>query len=79
MASGQPTPEQEAVLAYLKQHEISEKLSRAVNAVCQVKSNAPAAFLAKKLMEEQKEFTITGVKARQIFDSRGDYICTAFV
>lgn len=31
------TPEQDAILSYLKQHEVSEKLSRAVNKLCQVR------------------------------------------
>jgi enolase len=64
--------EQEQAQAYLKTHEIQEKLHRCVNRLVQVKSESPAAFLSTELLKEQKSFSITAIKARQIYDSRGN-------
>jgi len=71
MANPNPSDKQQEVLAYLRKHEVTEKLNIAVNKLCKLKPENIYGFLAAELAEEQ-EITITGVHARQIFDSRGN-------
>jgi enolase len=71
MADPRPTEKQEEVLKYLRDHKLTETLNVAVNKLCKLKPENPFGFLASELAKEQ-DVLITGVKARQIFDSRGN-------
>lgn len=66
-----PTEKQQEVLAYLREHQVTNKLNIAVNKACKLKPDNVFGFLAAELSKEQ-DVTITGVHARQIFDSRGN-------
>jgi len=56
---------------YLDKHTIAKKVENAVNAVVTAKPEEPMAFLAAELLKMSKA-EIVAVKARQIFDSRGN-------
>jgi len=56
---------------YLDKHTIAKKEENAVNAVVTAKPEEPMAFLAAELLKMSKA-EIVAVKARQIFDSRGN-------
>lgn len=66
-----PTEAQELVLQYLKDNKISETLNTVINKLCKVKAEDPWGFMVGELKTLQT-VTITGVVARQIFDSRGN-------
>ena len=63
---------EQEVQAYLDQHKIQGIVEDAINAC--VKNNAvdPCMFMAKHLEGKANAATIKSVKARQIFDSRGN-------
>eukprot|EP00457_Paulinella_chromatophora_P005578 gb/GEZN01005595.1/.p1 GENE.gb/GEZN01005595.1/~~gb/GEZN01005595.1/.p1 ORF type:complete len:500 (+),score=100.75 gb/GEZN01005595.1/:79-1578(+) len=65
------TPEQKEILEYLEKHDLTKELEKAINAVAGTKPVQPLKALADMLTKKIKP-TITGVKARQIFDSRGN-------
>lgn len=70
-ADPKPTDKQQKVLTYLKENKITEKINSIVNKLCKEAPQDAFSFLAAEFMKEQK-ITITGVAARQIFDSRGN-------
>lgn len=68
---------------YLTKHEISQKLNVYVNRVCKNLPEEPFQYLAKIIMEDfpstdasaaasTDKVEITAIKARQVFDSRGN-------
>lgn len=65
------TEAQELVLKYLKEHKITEKLNGSINKLCKVKAADPWGYMIGDLRNFQT-ICITDVKARQIFDSRGN-------
>ena len=65
------TDAQAVVANYLQEHAISEKLNVYVNKLCKARPADPFGFLAECMQLEQV-VTITDIKARQIFDSRGN-------
>lgn len=66
----QPTEQQEVVLQYLKNHQVTENLNQIVNKLCRARDEDPWGYLIKEFQKLQPS-QITKVWARQIFDSRG--------
>ena len=71
--SKMPTPVQsaQAVQEYLARHQIQTVVEDAINACVKSNAAAPCAAMAKHLSTKGTD-KITAVKARQIFDSRGN-------
>jgi len=67
----QPTEQQEVVLQYLKNHQITENLNQIVNKLCRAREDDPWGYLITEFQKLQVP-QITKVYARQIFDSRGN-------
>eukprot|EP00958_Prasinococcus_capsulatus_P021736 scaffold2986_cov406-Prasinococcus_capsulatus_cf.AAC.6 len=59
------------VLAYLENHQLSKTVEEVVNAVVKSKSDEPVIFMAD-YMRRMTPAKILKIKARQIFDSRGN-------
>merc|ERR1719240_1872835 len=62
----------QAVEAYLDQHKIQTAVEDAINACVKANATDPCLFMSQHLASKAAPETITGVKARQIFDSRGN-------
>eukprot|EP01018_Ginkgo_biloba_P033510 Gb_05275 [translate_table: standard] len=60
-----------SVQEYLEKHKLSRKIEDAVNAAVRAKAPDPVLYISKH-MKRAVTSTITKVKARQIFDSRGN-------
>ena len=67
----QPTEQQEVVLQYLKQHQVTENLNQVVNKLCRARVDDPWGYFVTEFKKLQPP-VITKVFARQIFDSRGN-------
>jgi len=63
---------EQEVQAYLDQHKIQATVEEAINACVKANAPDPCLFMSQHLAAKAAPETITGVKARQIFDSRGN-------
>ena len=63
---------EQEVQAYLDQHKIQTTVEDAINACVKANAADPCLFMSQHLASKAGPETITGVKARQIFDSRGN-------
>jgi len=63
---------EQEVQAYLDTHKIQTTVEEAINACVKANAPDPCLFMAQHLMAKAAPETITTVKARQIFDSRGN-------
>ena len=64
--------EEQEVQAYLDQHKIQTTVEDAINACVKANAADPCLFMSQHLASKAGPETITAVKARQIFDSRGN-------
>ena len=74
---GRPEPEmsqmsEQEVQAYLDQHKIQTTVEDAINACVKANAPDPCLFMSQHLSSKAGPELITSVKARQIFDSRGN-------
>jgi len=63
---------EQEVQAYLDLHKIQATVEEAINACVKANAPDPCAFMSQHLATKAAPETITKVKARQIFDSRGN-------
>jgi len=63
---------EQEVQAYLDMHKIQATVEEAINACVKANAPDPCAFMSQHLATKAAPETITKVKARQIFDSRGN-------
>ena len=63
---------EQEVQAYLDQHKIQTTVEDAINACVKANAADPCLFMSQHLASKAGPETITAVKARQIFDSRGN-------
>ena len=63
---------EQEVQAYLDQHKIQTTVEDAINACVKANAADPCLFMSQHLASKAGPETITTVKARQIFDSRGN-------
>ena len=63
---------EQEVQAYLDQHKIQATVEEAINACVKANASDPCLFMSQHLASKAAPETITKVKARQIFDSRGN-------
>jgi len=63
---------EQEVQAYLDQHKIQATVEDAINACVKANAADPCLFMSQHLGAKANPETITAVKARQIFDSRGN-------
>jgi len=63
---------EQEVQAYLDQHKIQSIVEEAINACVKAGAEDPCLHMSKLLKSKAMPETITGAKARQIFDSRGN-------
>jgi len=70
--SQQPSEQVKQVKEYLDKHKIHERLNKVVNQLAKDKPEDPSPYLREAFRPRSQDVKITGVKARQIFDSRGN-------
>ena len=63
---------EQEVQAYLDSHKIQSTVEDAINACVKANAEDPCLFMSQHLASKAGPETITAVKARQIFDSRGN-------
>ena len=63
---------EQEVQAYLDQHKIQTTVEDAINACVKANAADPCLFMSQHLASKAGPETITAIKARQIFDSRGN-------
>ena len=63
---------EQEVQAYLDQHKIQATVEEAINACVKANAADPCLFMSQHLAGKAAPETITKVKARQVFDSRGN-------
>jgi len=68
----QAAQSEQEVQAYLDQHKIQSVVEDAINACVKASAADPCLFMSQHLSVKANPETITAVKARQIFDSRGN-------
>ena len=63
---------EQEVQAYLDSHKIQSTVEDAINACVKANAEDPCLFMSQHLMTKANADTIKTLKARQIFDSRGN-------